>query len=35
MTDYELDQICERNTDCGCNCMKCPIFAKYYRSNNE
>ena len=21
MTEYELDRICERNPDCGCNCM--------------
>ena len=29
MTEYELDKICERQTDCDCNCMKCEIFAKY------
>ena len=32
MTEYELDQICERNPDCGCNCMKCEVFARYQRS---
>lgn len=32
MTEYELDQQCERNPDCGCNCMKCELFAKYQRS---
>lgn len=35
MTDYELDEICSHNPDCGCNCMNCPIFARYIRSNNE
>lgn len=32
MTEYELDKLCERNPDCGCNCMKCPLMAKYQRS---
>lgn len=35
MTEYELDKICEQNTDCGCNCMKCELFAEYIRSQNE
>lgn len=35
MTSYELDKICERNPDCGCNCMKCPIFAKYIEEGEE
>lgn len=26
MSDYELERFCERNPDCGCNCMKCPAF---------
>lgn len=34
MTDYELEQFCERNPHCGCNCMKCPAFAANYRYNN-
>ena len=35
MTEYELDKICERNPDCGCDCMNCPVFAQYYKSNNQ
>lgn len=34
MTEYELDQRCEKNPDCGCNCMKCELFA-YYMNNRE
>ena len=30
MTEYELDKLCERNPDCDCKCIKCPLFAKYY-----
>lgn len=30
MTEYELDQICQR-TACDCNCMKCPYFAANQR----
>lgn len=32
MTEYELDQLCQRNPDCGCNCMSCQLFARYQRS---
>ena len=32
MTEYELDKLCERNPDCGCNCLKCPLMAMYQRS---
>lgn len=32
MTEYQLDQICSRNPDCGCNCMKCQVYAMYMRS---
>ncbi len=32
MTEYELDKICERNPDCGCNCMRCEVMARYQRS---
>ena len=32
MTEYELDRLFERNPDCGCNCMKCELFARYQRS---
>ena len=36
MTEYELDkQLCERNPDCDCKCIKCPLFAKYIESNNK
>lgn len=31
MTDYELEQFCIRNTDCGCDCMACPAFAANQR----
>lgn len=31
MTEYELDQICER-TACDANCYKCPLMAKFMRS---
>lgn len=30
MTEYELDQICQR-TACDCKCMKCPYFAQNQR----
>lgn len=29
MTEYEFDKLCERMKDCDCNCIKCPLFAKY------
>lgn len=32
MTEYELDKMCECNPDCGCNCMKCELMARYQRS---
>ena len=35
MTEYELDKLCERNLDCDCKCIKCPLFAKYVESNNK
>ena len=31
MTDYQLEKFCERNPDCGCNCMKCPAFISNMR----
>ena len=34
MDDFELEKFCERNPDCGCQCMKCPAFAANYRFNN-
>lgn len=35
MTEYELDKLCEQQTDCGCDCKKCQLFAQYIRSNND
>lgn len=35
MTEYELSKLCDRNPDCGCNCMKCPLFAKYMNSKED
>ena len=32
MTEIELNKICEANPDCGCKCIKCPIFGKYIKS---
>lgn len=26
MTDYELEQFCKNNPDCGCECLACPAF---------
>lgn len=34
MSDYELEQFCLRNPDCGCKCAKCPAFAANWRYNN-
>lgn len=34
MDDLALERFCERNPDCGCNCMSCPAFAHNYRHNN-
>lgn len=31
MTEWELDQICER-TACDCRCLTCPYMARYQRS---
>lgn len=32
MSDYELEKICEQHPECDCNCMKCPFFAAYQRT---
>ena len=32
MTEYELNRICERSPNGGCNCMKCEVMAMYQRS---
>lgn len=34
MTEYEFDKLCEQQTDCGCNCMKCELFA-FYQNHKE
>ncbi len=28
MGDLELEAYCANNPDCGCDCMRCPAFAK-------
>lgn len=30
-SEYELDRFCERNPNCGCNCMQCPAMAQFQR----
>lgn len=32
MTEYELGKLCERNPNCDCKCIKCPLFAMYIKS---
>lgn len=32
MTDYELEKLCESQTECGCKCMRCELFARYIKS---
>lgn len=32
--EFQLERFCEHNPDCGCNCMRCPAFAKHYRDEN-
>lgn len=32
MTEMELDAMCERQTNCGCDCKNCPLFAEYVRT---
>ena len=34
MTEYELEKRCEQNPHCGCNCIKCELFA-YYMTHND
>lgn len=29
MTEYDLERLCEQNPDCGCDCMRCPLFAQH------
>lgn len=33
MSDFQLEQICERGT-CNCNCQACAAFWANYRYNN-
>lgn len=35
MTEYELDKMCEKMADCNCDCINCPLFAKYMESQND
>ena len=35
MTEYELGKLCERNPDCDCKCVICPLNIKYIESNNK
>lgn len=35
MTEYELDNLCERQHTCNCDCMNCELFAKYMRSKEN
>ena len=34
LTDAQLEAICERSPDCGCNCARCEAFAANMRYNN-
>ena len=35
MTEYELDKFCEKQKNCGFDCMNCKFFAMYYKENRE
>ena len=35
MNEYELDQLCDQNPQCDCNCAKCPLFEEYVDSQND
>ena len=35
MDDLELEQFCENNPQCGCDCMRCPAFAANMRYNSK
>lgn len=35
MTEHELDQLCLRNPQCDCNCIKCQLFAQYIITQNK
>jgi len=34
LSDSELDKICERSQDCGCDCIRCEAFAANVRYHN-
>lgn len=34
LDDFQLERICDRSPDCGCNCMKCEAFAANQRFHN-
>lgn len=34
MNDYELDEYCKNNPECGCDCLHCQAFALNYWYNN-
>lgn len=31
LSDFQLDEICERSVDCGCDCIRCEAFAANMR----
>ena len=35
MTEYELDKFCEKQKNCGFDCMNCKFFEMYYKENRE
>jgi len=34
LSDEQLERICERSPECGCNCIKCEAFAANWRYHN-
>lgn len=35
MTEYELDQACEKQKDCDGRCINCPLFAQYMNTQDD
>ena len=35
MTEYELNKLCKKNSNCGRKCLKCTLFENYMTSQNE
>lgn len=31
MDEFQLEEFCRRNPDCGCDCMHCPAFIRHMR----